>query len=145
MPGTAFNLELRMVKTIAERLFDQTAAFAEDELIHAIWDICGDDNFSDWTWDWYDSRFEFIGCHKDWRLPKKALEFMYEQGFATIWLQHEDNMETHYSSVAGGKETRNKLAPHRIQTNKQAAERGPKIVELIKENKRLKKILHDIG
>lgn len=134
-----------MEKTIAERLFDQTVAFAEDELIDAIWNICGDDNFSDWTWDWYDSSFEFIGCHKDWRLPKNALEFMYDQGFACIWLQHEDNMETYYSHVAGNQEIRNKLALHRIQENKQAVEQRVKVVELVKENRRLKKILHDIG
>lgn len=132
-----------MNKLLADRLFDPTSSIAEDELIDAIWKVCGDDNFGDWHWDWYDSSLELTGCKVEFRLPKDILKFLFEQGFDRVWLQHEDNMETYYSKLGGGVENRDSLMPHRQDRNKAASAQRHKVAELFRENVKLKQLIKD--
>lgn len=133
-----------MSKSLSQRLFDQTVTAAEDELIDFIWDVCGSENFADWQWDWYDLSLELVGCQKDFRLPKEVLSYLFDQGFARVWLQHSDNMQTYYTSL-GDDGSRSKLAPYRVERNEQLTKESSRIVELRTENNRLKRIIKDIG
>jgi len=134
-----------MSELLANRLFDQTIAIAEDELIDAIWEACGDDNFGDWTWDWYDSSLELIGCHKDFRLSKEILKFLFDQGFSRVWLQHEDNMETYYSSLGNGVENRSELSDHHKAQNKPAYEQRNRVAKLLRDNWQLKRLIEGMA
>ncbi len=48
--------------------------------------------------DDYDASLEIHGATDDWRLDERQQRFLFGAGFATIYVNHKDGWETHYSA-----------------------------------------------
>lgn len=64
----------------------------EDQLIEL-----GFGCWMDFSCDDYDSSVEFYTVQKNGRLNQEAQTFLFNQGFAKAYLNHEDGTETHYT------------------------------------------------
>lgn len=128
-------------KSLADRLFDYTAALAEDDLIDYLWEQVGENEFGDWLWDSYDCSIELVGCKPEFRLTPAILEWLWENGFHRVWLQHEDNMETAYHCKGPAEGHRGPLSAFRVERAAVAAGNRGKVAKLVQEVRQLKQAL----
>lgn len=48
-------------------------------------------------WDYYDLSLELHGVPNDWRMPDDAQRTFSDEGFAKVYVNHQDGWETHYT------------------------------------------------
>jgi hypothetical protein len=84
-------------QSIASRLFDAT--YAENELEEALSNA--GINFEKLGWDYYDCSLEIYGVEPICRLSVDAQKVIHAAGFATVYVNHTDEWETHYTFPSG--------------------------------------------
>lgn len=78
--------------TIAARLFD--GGYAESELESALEEAGA--KFERMGWDFYDCSLELYGVPPDYRLSTEVQRLVHAAGFVKVYINHEDQWETHY-------------------------------------------------
>lgn len=78
--------------SLAQRLFDGSGAESEIE------DYLDDHGLTVERigWDYYDRSLELHGVPATQRLDEAAQEYLYKAGFCKVYVNHEDQWETHY-------------------------------------------------
>jgi hypothetical protein len=128
--------------TLADRLYDFTVTKAEDQLIDRIWNETGDDNFTSWFYDYYDLSIELVACKPEYTLPQELLDWLWREGFHTIWLLHTDGYETRYS--VNETPVRNRLTEYQSEMVKRHAVYGDIIGKLTRENRRMREYIETL-